>query len=74
MKGMIMILEDILQEALKNKCENNLDDYAQLVANWFAYIILKNKKYEIDHSIDPPWDNSGKVISVQPPKYGEYVC
>jgi hypothetical protein len=64
MKGMIMILEDILQEKLKNKCESNLDDYVQLVANWFAYIILKNKKHKIDHSIDPLWDNSGKVICI----------
>jgi len=62
-KGLIeLILEDILQKKLKNKCENNMDDYVQLVANWFAYIILNNKKYKIDHSLDPPWDNSGMVI------------
>ncbi len=59
-----MILEDILRERLKNKCDNNLDYYVQLVADWFAYIILKNRKYKIYHSTNPPWDNSGKVICI----------
>jgi|GEM_PF-2434462 hypothetical protein len=67
MKGMIIILEDILQEKLKNKCEKNIDDYVQLVANWFGYVILNNKKHKIDHSIDPPWDHSGRVFNTDEP-------
>lgn len=59
-----MFLEDILKEKLKNQCENNMNDYVQLVANWFAYIILNNNKHEIDHSLDPPWDNSGMITDI----------
>lgn len=61
-KGMIIILENILKEKLEDQCENNIDSYIKEVAEWFSYIILKYKKYEIDHSFDPPWDNSGRVI------------
>lgn len=56
-----MFLENILKEELKNQYENNINDYIQSVANWFAYIILSNNKHEIDHSLDPLWDNSGMV-------------
>lgn len=59
-----MFLEDILKNKLENQCENNVNDYVQLVANWFAYIILNNNKHEIDHSLDPPWDNSGMIIDI----------
>ena len=62
---MIKFLEDILKEKLKNQCENNMNDYVQLVANWFAYIILNNNKHEIDHRLDPPWDNSGMITDIE---------
>lgn len=58
-----MILENIIEQKLKEKCEDNLDDYIQMVSEWFAYIVLSKKRKRIDHSIDPPWDNSGRVIS-----------
>ena len=61
-EGIIMVLEDILKKELKYHCENNIEDYFKLVSNWFAYIILNNPKYEVDHSFDPSWDSSGRVI------------
>ncbi|MFO7814514.1 MAG: hypothetical protein R6V14_02030 [Halanaerobiales bacterium] len=59
-----MFLEDILKKKLENRCKNNLNNYVQLVANWFAYVILNNNKHEIDHSLDPPWDNSGMITDI----------
>ncbi len=43
----------------------NLDVLRKLVAHWFAFIILyNNKRYEVDHDFDPPWDTSGHAWSV----------
>jgi len=59
-----MDLEKVLKEKLKIKYEENIDSYIQIVSNWFAYSILNNKKYELDHSLDPIWDHSGRLINV----------
>lgn len=58
-----MILENIIEQKLKEKCEDNINDYIQMVSEWFAYIVISKKRKRIDHSIDPPWDNSGRVIT-----------
>lgn len=39
-----MILEDILRERLKNKCDNNLDYYVQLVAELVCIYNTKKSK------------------------------
>lgn len=57
-----MVLEEVIKQQLKKKCGNNINNYIQMTAEWFTYIILSKKRYEIDHSFDPPWDNSGKVV------------
>jgi len=58
-----MILENIIEQKLNEKCEDNINDYIQMVSEWFAYIVISKKRKRIDHSIDPPWDNSGRVIT-----------
>ncbi len=60
--GKIMGIENILKQKLKIKCIDNIDDYIQMTSEWFAYIILSKKRYKLDHSFDPPWDNSGKAV------------
>ena len=60
-----MILENIIEQKLKEKCEDNINDYIQMVSEWFAYIVISKKRKRIDHSIDPPWDNSGRVITTE---------
>ncbi|HKL13064.1 MAG TPA: hypothetical protein VJ907_05605 [Halanaerobiales bacterium] len=57
-----MSIEKILKQKLKVKCKDNIDDYIQMTSEWFAYIILSKKRYKLDHSFDPPWDNSGKAV------------
>ena len=60
--GKIMGIENILKQKLKIKCIDNIDDYIQMTSEWFAYIILSKKRYNLDHSFDPPWDNLGKAV------------
>lgn len=43
-----------------NRVEN---EFVQDVAKWFAYEILTSEKMIVDHSDDPYWDHSGKVVS-----------
>jgi len=57
-----MVLEEVIKQQLKKKCGNNINNYIQMTAEWFTYIILSKKRYEIDHSFDPPWDNYSKVV------------
>ena len=58
-----MNLEKVLEEELKIKYKENINNYIQLVSNWFAYSILNNKKYVLDNSLDPIWDHSGRLVS-----------
>lgn len=58
------MIEKLLKDRIKVKINNDFDDYIQLVAEKFAYIILKNKKIVIDHSLDPPWDHSGRTREI----------
>jgi len=58
-----MNLEKVLEEKLKIKYKENINNYIQLVSNWFAYSILNNKKYVLDNSLDPIWDHSGRLVS-----------
>ena len=62
-----MDLEKVLEEKLKIKYEKHNNSYLQLVSNWFAYIILSNEKYIVDHSLDPTWDYSGRLLKAEEP-------
>lgn len=60
-----MDLEKVLEEKLKIKYEEYINSYLQLASNWFAYIILNNEKYIVDHSLDPTWDHSGRLLRAE---------
>ncbi|MGM0380132.1 MAG: hypothetical protein ACQEQE_10335 [Bacillota bacterium] len=58
------MIEEILKNKIKYECNNNYGDYIERVATKFAYIIIKNKKVVIDHSLDPKWDHSGRTREI----------
>lgn len=56
-------VEDLLEERLKEEVEENRVNYNSLIAKWFARSVLEGEKCVIDHSLDPPWDDSGRVVN-----------
>ncbi|MCK4258728.1 MAG: GNAT family N-acetyltransferase [Halanaerobiales bacterium] len=56
-------LEAMLEERIKEKCKKNMENYIQMISEWFAHIIITETKGTIDHSWDPPWDHSGRLVS-----------
>ncbi|MCK4258360.1 MAG: hypothetical protein KAX49_05245 [Halanaerobiales bacterium] len=58
-----MTLENLLEERIRQFYEKSKDDYIHMIAEWFSTIILTKEKYIVDHSYDPEWDCSGRLVS-----------
>ena len=57
-------LEGIIEE-VKVQRDYNLENFIQDVATSVAYDILFQTKYQITHDFDPPYDCSGKLITIE---------
>lgn len=59
------MLKDTFEIALKNKIEDQIQDYIHKVSVWVAKLFIKNtKKYKLSHTQDPPWDHSGSLVLI----------
>lgn len=56
-----MFLEN-LKLNFNEMLESKSKEIRELIATEFAYALLYNTRYEVDHSWDPPWDCSGKLV------------